>query len=120
MTSAPCSNGLAGLLFRQRTGGGIVDIRDVAVGHNFTDVVTNVAASSPVLIATNYNVVSNYAGNPALLEVFATSIGGGALSYQWYQITTGGATNRGRRQQPDVLCAQPGRSGQTLDITSAP
>ena len=53
---------------------------------------TNVAASSPVLVATNYNTVTNYSGNPALLEVFATSIGGGVLSYQWYQIA-GGVTN---------------------------
>jgi len=83
-------NGLAGLLFRQRTGGGTVDIRDIAVGTSFTDVVTN--APGPVLIATNFNTVTNYAGNPALLEVFASSIGGGALSYQWYQIA-GGVTN---------------------------
>jgi hypothetical protein len=86
------ANGLAGLLFRQRTGGGTMDIRDVVVGTTFADVVTNVASSSSVLVATNYNVVSTYAGNPALLEVFATSFGGGALSYQWYQIS-GGVTN---------------------------
>ena len=85
-------NGLAGLLFRQRTAGGTVDIRDIAVGLTFADVVTNVAANSPVLIATNYNTVSTYAGNPALLEVFATSIGGGVLNYQWYHIS-GGVTN---------------------------
>jgi hypothetical protein len=85
-------HGLAGLLFRQRTGGGTVDIRDVAVGLSFADVMTNTAATSPVLVATNYTTVTNYAGNPALLEVFATSIGGGPLSYQWYQIS-GGATN---------------------------
>ena len=84
------ANGLAGLLFRQRTGGGTVDIRDVAVGTSFADVMTN--APGAVLVATNYNTVSNYSGNPALLEVFATSIGGGPLSYQWYQIS-GGTTN---------------------------
>ena len=83
--------GLGGLLFRQRTGGGTVDVRDVVVGDTFADVMTN-TTPHPVLIATNYNTVSTYAGNPALLEVFATSIGGGPLSYQWYQIA-GGATN---------------------------
>jgi hypothetical protein len=86
------TNGLAGLLFRQRTGGGAVDVRDVAVGLSFADVVTNVAATSPVLVATNYNTVTNYSGNPALLEVFATSIGGGPLNYQWYRVS-GGTTN---------------------------
>jgi hypothetical protein len=86
-------NGLAGLLFRQRTTGGTVDIRDVAVGLSFADVMTNSAATSPVLVAANYNTVTNYPGNPALLEVFATSIGGGVLTYQWYQITTLGVTN---------------------------
>jgi hypothetical protein len=85
------ANGLAGLLFRQRTGGGTVDIRDVAVGTSFADVMTN--TPGPVLVATNYNTVSTYAGNPALLEVFATSIGGGPLSYQWYQIVPGVSTN---------------------------
>ena len=84
------ANGLAGLLFRQRTGGGTVDIRDVAVGTSFADVMTN--APGAVLVATNYNTVSTYSGNPALLEVFATSIGGGPLSYQWYQVS-GGTTN---------------------------
>jgi hypothetical protein len=85
------TTGLAGLLFRQRTGGGTVDIRDVAVGTTFADVVTN-TAPGPVLVATNYVTLTNYAGNPALLEVFATSIGGGPLSYQWYQLA-GGATH---------------------------
>ena len=85
--------GLAGLLFRQLTTGGTLGIRDVAVGLSFSDVMTNVAASSPVLVATNYNTVTNYSGNPALLEVFVTSIGGGVLTYQWYQITTLGVTN---------------------------
>jgi hypothetical protein len=85
-------NGLAGLLFRQRTGGGTVDIRDVVVGTTFADVMTNVASASPVLIANTFNTVTNYAGNPALLEVFATSLGGGPLSYQWYQVS-GGVTN---------------------------
>jgi hypothetical protein len=84
------ANGLAGLLFRQRTGGGTVDIRDVAVGTTFADVMTN--TPGPVLVATNYNTVSTYSGNPALLEVFATSIGGGELEYEWYQIS-GGTTN---------------------------
>jgi len=83
-------NGIAGLLFRQRTGGGTMDIRDIAVGTNFADVVTNIPG--PVLVATNFNTVTNYAGNPALLEVFASGIGGGQLSYQWYQIV-GGVTN---------------------------
>jgi hypothetical protein len=86
------TNGLAGLLFRQRTGGGTVDVRDVSVGLSFADVVTNVAATSPVLVATNYNIVTNYSGNPGLLEVFATSIGGGPLNYQWYRVS-GGVTN---------------------------
>lgn len=84
------ATGLGGLLFRQRTGGGTVDIRDIAVGLNFADVMTN--TPGPVMIATNYNVVTNYSGNPGLLEVFASSIGGGVLSYQWYQIA-GGVTN---------------------------
>jgi len=82
------ANGLAGLLFRQRTGGGTVDIRDVVVGDTFADVMTN-QTCGPVMVAANYNTVTNYAGNPALLEVFATSIGGGPLSYQWYQISGG-------------------------------
>jgi len=86
------TNGLAGLLFRQRTGGGTVDIRDVVVGDTFADVMTYSAATSPVLVATNYQTVTNYAGNPALLEVFATSFGGGTLNYKWYQIS-GGTTN---------------------------
>jgi hypothetical protein len=86
------TNNLAGFLFRQRTGGGTVDIRDVVVGDTFAAVMTNSAASSPVLVATNYNVVNTYVGNSALLEVFASSIGGGPLSYQWYRIS-GGATN---------------------------
>jgi hypothetical protein len=89
--SGAVANGLAGLLFRQRTAGGTVDIRDIAVGTNFLDVVTNVAPG-PVLVATNYNTVTNYSGNPALLEVFASSIAGGPLSYQWYQIS-GGTSN---------------------------
>jgi hypothetical protein len=86
------TTGLAGLLFRQRTGGGTVDIRDVVVGDSFAVVMTN-TTPGPVLIATNYVSVTNYAGNPALLEVFASGIGGGALSYQWYQMA-GGTTNR--------------------------
>src|SRR5258706_4392875 len=83
---------LAGLLFRQRTAGGTMDIRDVAVGTTFADVVTNVLADTSVLVATNINVVTNYSGNPALLEVFATSIGGGPLNYQLYRVF-GGVTN---------------------------
>jgi hypothetical protein len=86
----PLTNTIAALGFRQRTGGGTVDIRDVAVGLTFADVVTN--TPGPVLVATNYNTVTNFIGNPALLEVFASSIGGGALSYQWYRIS-GGVTN---------------------------
>jgi hypothetical protein len=85
------TTGLAGLLFRQRTGGGTVDIRDVVAGTTFADVMTN-TTPGPVLVATNYMTVTNYVGNPALLEVFATSIGGGPLSYQWYRIV-GSATN---------------------------
>ena len=85
------TNGLAGFLFRQRTGGGTMDIRDVAVGASFADVMTNTPGS--VLVATNYNAVSSYVGNPALLEVFATSIGGGELDYQWYQIVPDVSTN---------------------------
>ena len=99
-------NGLAGLLFRQRTAGGTVDIRDIAVGLSFADVMTNAPGTCPVLVATNYNTVTNYAGNPALLEVFATSIGGGPLNYQWYQIS-GGATN-----------AIPGAINQTYVVAS--
>lgn len=82
---------LGGLLFRQRTGGGTVDIRDVVVGDTFADVMTN-STPGPVLIATNIFNLTNYAGNPALMEVFATSFGSGPLTYQWYQIS-GGATN---------------------------
>ena len=85
-------DGLAGLLFRQRTTGGTVGVHDVVVGLSFADVMTNVASASPVLIATNYNTVTNFSGNPGLLEVFATSFGGGALSYQWYRVS-GGVTN---------------------------
>lgn len=88
----PTTNGFATLLFRQRTGGGTVDIRDIAVGTTFADVMTNSAATSPVLVATNFNTVTSYTGNPALLEVFASSIGGGPLSYQWYRIS-GDSTN---------------------------
>jgi hypothetical protein len=98
------ATGLAGLLFRQRTGGGTVDVRDIAVGTNFTEVMTNLPG--PVMIATNYNTVTNYSGNPGLLEVFASSIGGGVLSYQWYQIA-GGVTN-----------AVPGANSQVLLINS--
>ncbi len=97
-------NGLGGLIFRQRTGGGTADIRDIVVGTTFADVMTNVPG--PVLIATNYNTVTNYSGNPALLEVFPTSIGGGVLTYQWYQIS-GGVTN-----------AVPGANQQTYFIPS--
>jgi len=100
--SGAVATGLAGLLFRQRTGGGTVDIRDIAVGTSFADVMTNSPGS--VLIATNFNTVTNYAGNPALLEVFPTSIGGGTLTYQWYQIV-GGVTN-----------AVPGANSQTYAV----
>jgi hypothetical protein len=86
--NGPVTDALGGVLLRQRTGGGTVDINNIAVGLSFADVVTNVAATSPVLVATNYQVITNYAGNPALLEVFPTSIGGGTLSYQWYQKAT--------------------------------
>ncbi len=86
------TNGLAGFLFRQRTAGGTMDVRDVVVGTTFADVVTNANANSTVLVATNFNVVTNYAGNPGLLEVFPSSIGGGTLTYSWYQIA-GGVTN---------------------------
>lgn len=88
--SGAVANAITGLLFRQRTGGGTLDVRDVAVGDTFADVMTN--APGPVLVATNFNTVSSYSGSSALLEVFATSIGGGNLSYQWYQIA-GGVTN---------------------------
>ena len=84
------ANGIAGFLFRQRTTGGTVGVHDVVVGLSFADVMTN--TPGPVLIATNYNTVTNFAGNPGILEVFATSIGGGALSYQWYRFS-GGVTN---------------------------
>src|SRR6267154_2152118 len=100
--SGAVANGLAGLLFRQRTGGGTVDIRDIAVGTSFADVMTN--AAGPVLIATTFNTMTNYAGNPALLEVFASSIGGGPLSYQWYQVA-GGVSN-----------AIPGATSQTYVV----
>ncbi|MEY2427701.1 MAG: hypothetical protein QOJ40_586, partial [Verrucomicrobiota bacterium] len=83
---------LAGLLFRQRTAGGTMDIRDIAVGTTFADVMTNVLANTIVQVATNFNTVTNWPGNPALLEVFATSIGGGPLNYQWYHVA-GGVTN---------------------------
>jgi hypothetical protein len=86
------TNAIAGLLFRQIAPGGTVDIRDIAVGTTFADVMTNVLANTTVQVATNFNTVTNFPGNPALLEVFASSIGGGALSYQWYQIA-GGVTN---------------------------
>ncbi|PYJ03812.1 MAG: hypothetical protein DME25_11190, partial [Verrucomicrobia bacterium] len=86
------TNALSGVLFRQRTGGGAADVRDVAVGTTFADVMTNVLANTVVQVATNFNTVSNWPGNPALPEVFATSIGGGSLSYQWYRIS-GGVTN---------------------------
>src|SRR5262249_23521082 len=36
------AHGLAGLLFRQIAPGGAVDIRDIAVGTNFADIMTNV------------------------------------------------------------------------------
>jgi hypothetical protein len=98
---------LAGLLFRQRTGGGTVDVRDVVVGDTFADVVTNTTGNpGPVLIATNVFNLTNYSGNPALMEVFATSFGGGPLTYQWYQIS-GGLTN-----------AVPGAKAQTYFIPS--
>ena len=99
------ANGLAGLLFRQRTGGGTVDVRDVVVGTAFADVMTNTTCGA-VMVATNYNMVTNYAGNPALLEVFASSIGGGPLSYQWYQLA-GGNSN-----------AVPGATTQTYLVPS--
>jgi hypothetical protein len=69
-----------------------VDIRDIAVGTTFADVMTNVLSQTSVQIATNFNTVTNFPGTPALLEVFATSIGGGPLNYQWYNIS-GGVTN---------------------------
>jgi hypothetical protein len=86
------TNALSGLLFRQRTGGGIVDVRDISVGTSFADVMTNAMADTVVQVATNFNTVTNFPGTPAVLEVFATSIGGGGLSYQWYNVS-GGATN---------------------------
>ena len=88
--SGAAASGLAGFLWRQRTGGGTVDVRDLAVGLTFASVMTN--SCGAVLVATNYNTVSTYSGNPALLEAFATSIGGGPLSYQWYKLS-GGTSN---------------------------
>src|SRR5262249_40245679 len=89
----PITNNLAGFIFRQITPGGVMDIRDVAVGTTFADVMTNTLANSVVQVATNFNTSTNFPGTPALLEVFPTSIGGGALTYQWYKIF-GGVTNQ--------------------------
>jgi len=50
-----------------------VDIRDVAVGTTFTDVMTN--TPGPVLVATNYNAVSAYAGNPACWKCLPRALG---------------------------------------------
>ncbi len=106
----PITNKLAGILFRQRTAGGTMDIRDVAVGTTFADVMTNLPTS--VLVATNFNLVTNFPGTPALLEVFASSLGGGPLSYQWYHIA-GGLTNAVAGQNNQTMVIQQLSSADT-------
>ncbi len=74
------TNAMAALAFRQANGEGAILIRDVAVGTSFADVVTN-AAATPV-IGLQPAGVTNFAGNPAIIEIAASGMG--ELNYQWY------------------------------------
>lgn len=76
----PFTNAMAAFAFRQAAGEGVLEIRDVMVGRSFAEVVTNVPVT-PVIGLQPANV-TNYAGNPAILEVAASGMG---LSYQWYR-----------------------------------
>lgn len=79
----PYTNALAAFAFRQSSGEGVLEIRNVAVGQSFADVMTNTAALAAIgLQPAN---VTNFAGNPAFLEVAASGMG---LSYQWMKGTT--------------------------------
>ena len=83
------TNALVALLLRQRTGGGTMDIRDIAVGDSFADVMTN-TTPGPVWVAMQTGNITNYAGNPALLAVAASSIRSGQnLTNTWYHVGTG-------------------------------
>jgi hypothetical protein len=83
---------LTAFAFRQSTGEGILEIKDVKVGTAFTDV-ADVATNLPVTPVVSRQPVSvtNYSGSPALLEVLGT--GQATLSYQWYHGTNGVGTN---------------------------
>jgi hypothetical protein len=77
------TNFLAALAFRQSLGEGILEIRDVMVSTSFADVVTNTPANALPVIGQQPISVTNYSGNPAILEVAASGMG--ILTYQWYQ-----------------------------------
>jgi hypothetical protein len=87
----PITNALAAFAFRQRTGIGRELIRNILVGTSFSDVVTNTPAIPLIGLQPAANT-TNYAGNPALLEVCASGMG--ELNYTWYQITAGPLTNQ--------------------------
>jgi hypothetical protein len=72
------TNAIAALSFRQNLGEGIMDIRDVAVGLTFADVMTNTPTQP--LIGLEPSNVTNFSGNAAFLEIGASGIG---LTYQW-------------------------------------
>lgn len=67
--------------FRQALGEGVLEMRDVAVGTSFADVVT--ATPSIPVIGLQPAGVTNYSGNAAILEVAASGMG--VLTYQWYK-----------------------------------
>ncbi len=79
----PFTNALAAFAFRQSSGEGVLEIRNVAVGLSFADVMTNTAAVA--VIGLQPANVTNFAGNPAFLEVAASGMG---VSYQWMKGTT--------------------------------
>jgi len=76
--TGPYTNALAAFAFRQSQGEGVLEIRNVAVGQAFADVMTNIAIA-PV-IGLQPGTVTNFSANPAYLEVAASGMG---LSYQW-------------------------------------
>ena len=76
--AGPITNALAAFAFRQASGEGVLEIRDVAVGQSFADVMTNTPALAKIgLQPVN---LTNFAGNAAILEVAASGMG---LAYQW-------------------------------------
>ncbi|SPE52283.1 putative Immunoglobulin I-set domain protein [Verrucomicrobia bacterium] len=81
---------LKAFAFRQRVNMGRELVRNIIVGTNFSDVVTNLPAIPAIGLQPAANT-TNYAGNPSLLEVCASGMG--ELTYTWFQIVAGPITN---------------------------